>query len=53
MTKTGRIIIVSKCTVCDNKKLKFIKKQEARGLLCKLTEMKVTILSDSGITNIV
>ena len=26
-------MLLSKCTVCDGKKLKFIKKQEASGLL--------------------
>ena len=52
LTKTGRIIILSKCTVCDNKTLKFIKEQEARILLCKLTVTKVPILSDSNIANI-
>ena len=30
------IIILSKCVVCDNKKSKFIKKQEANGLLNNL-----------------
>ena len=32
-TKNGRIMILSKCTVCDSKKSKFIKEQEASGLL--------------------
>ena len=32
-TKNGRIIILSKCTVCDSEKSKFIKEQEASGLL--------------------
>ena len=32
-TKNGRIILLSKCTVCDSKKSKFIKEQEASGLL--------------------
>ena len=35
MTKNGRIIL-SKYVVCDNKKLKFIKEQEASGLLSSL-----------------
>ena len=26
-TKSGRILLVSKCAVCDSKKLKFIKEQ--------------------------
>ena len=35
-TKNGRIMILSKCEVCDSKKLKFIKEQEASGLLSRL-----------------
>ena len=37
---------------CDSKKSKFIKEQEARGLLSKLTGIKVPILSDLPIANI-
>ena len=43
---------IPKVAVCDSKKLKFIKKQEARGLLSKLTGIKVPILSDLSIANI-
>ena len=35
-TKSGRIILLSKCAVCDSKKSKFIKEQEASGLLSSL-----------------
>ena len=35
-TKNGRIMLLSKCPVCDSKKSKFIKQQEARGLLSSL-----------------
>ena len=35
-TKNGRIMLLSKCAVCDSKKLKFIKEQEASGLLSSL-----------------
>ena len=35
-TKNGRIILLSKCAVCDSKKFKFIKEQEASGLLSSL-----------------
>ena len=35
-TKNGRIMLLSKCAVCDNKKSKFIKEQEASGLLSSL-----------------
>ena len=32
-TKNERIMVLSKCEVCDSKKSKFIKEQEASGLL--------------------
>ena len=32
-TKHGRIMLLAKCVVCGSKKLKFIKEQEASGLL--------------------
>ena len=35
-TKNGRIMLLSKCKVCDSKKLNFIKQQEASGLLSSL-----------------
>ena len=35
-TKSGRIILLSKCAVCDSTKSKFIKEQEASGLLSSL-----------------
>ena len=35
-TKNGRIMLLSKCAVCNSKKSKFIKEQEARGLLSSL-----------------
>ena len=35
-TKNGKTIILSKCAVCDSKKSKFIKEQQARGLLSNL-----------------
>ena len=44
-TKNGRIMLLAKFTVCNSAKLKFIKKQEARGLLRKLTGIKVPILN--------
>ena len=31
-TKNGRIMVLSKCAVCDSKKSKFTKEQEASGL---------------------
>ena len=35
-TTNGKIMILSKCTMCGGKKSRFIKKQEAKELLSKL-----------------
>ena len=35
-TKNGRIMLLSKCAVCDSEKSKFIKQEEATGLLSSL-----------------
>ena len=35
-TKNGRLALSSKCVVCDRKKSRFIKEQEAKGLLSNL-----------------
>ena len=35
-TKNGRIMLLSKCTVHNSEKWKFIKEQESRGLLSSL-----------------
>ena len=35
-TKNGRIMLLSKCTVCESKKRKFFKEEEANGLLSRL-----------------
>ena len=43
-TKNGRKMLLSKCVVCDSKKSKFIKEQEASGLLSSLG--KNTALND-------
>ena len=39
-TKKGRIMLLSKCEVCDSKKSKFIKEQESSGLLSSLEVKK-------------
>ena len=48
-TSSGKVMI-SKCAICNSKKSKFIKKQEAKGLLSKLgikTPLnKIPILGD-------
>ena len=35
-TSNGRTMILSKCAICVSKKSKFVKKQEAKGLLSSL-----------------
>ena len=35
-TKNGRFVLSSKCAICGNKKSKFMKVQEAKGLLINL-----------------
>ena len=35
-TSNGKLMILSKCTICGSKKSKFINKQETSGLLSKL-----------------
>ena len=35
-TKNGKMMLLSKCSVCGSKKLIFIKQQEASGLLSSL-----------------
>ena len=34
--KSNRLIMQSKCSVCEIKKLRFVKEQEAKGLLSNL-----------------
>ena len=43
-TNYGRMMLLSKCALCNSKKMKFVKKQEARGLLSNLTGEKILIL---------
>ena len=49
-TSNGKLMILSKCALCGSKKSKFIKKQEASGLLSKLVIKtalsKIPILGD-------
>ena len=35
-TSNGRVMVLSKCAICSSKKSRFIKHQEAKGLLSKL-----------------
>ena len=49
-TSNGKVMILSKCTICNSKKSKFINKQEVKGLLSKLgiktSFSKLPILGD-------
>ena len=51
-TKNRRIMLLLKFVVCGGKKSKFIKEQKDRRLLSKLKGIKVPILSDLLIANI-
>ena len=49
-TTNGKAIILSKCAICGSKKTKYIKQQEAKGLLSNLglrTPLnKISVLGD-------
>ena len=49
-TSNGRTMVLSKCAICGAKKSKFIKKQEAEGLLSNLgirtLSSKIPLLGD-------
>ena len=49
-TSNGKFMILSKCAICGSKKSKFIKKQDAKGLLSKLgiktSLSKIPLLGD-------
>ena len=49
-TSNGKTMILSKCAICGSKKPKFIKKQEAKGLLSNLgirtSLSKIPLLGD-------
>ena len=43
-TKNNRLMLSSKCTICGNKKSRFVKRQDAKGLLSNLG-IKVPLLN--------
>ena len=49
-TSNGRTMVLSKCAICESKKSRFIKNQEAKGLLSNLGVRKplskVPVLGD-------
>ena len=50
-TKNERIMLLSKCAACNSSKSKFLKQQEAKGVLNNLLRVKVPILSDISVLN--
>ena len=50
-TKNKRIMLLSRCAVCNSKKSKFLKEQEAKKILCNLLGIKVPILNNIPIVN--
>ena len=49
-TKNNRLMMLSKCSVCNNKKSRFIKEQKAKGLLSNLGIK--TLLSQIPLLNV-
>ena len=47
-TKNGRLMLKSTCSVCGNKKSRFVKKQEAKGVLSSLG-INTPLLKISGL----
>ena len=45
-TKNWKIMLFSKCSVCNSKKTTFLKEQEAKRLLINLTGVKIPIPED-------
>ena len=49
-TSNGKLMILSKCVICDSRKSKFIKKQDAKGILSslgiKIPLSKIPLLGD-------
>ena len=49
-TKNGRLMLPSKCAICSSKKSRFMKEQEAKGLLgnlgLKTPLSKIPLLGD-------
>ena len=50
-TKNGRIVPLSKCAVCNSEIRKFIKEQEAKGLLVSLLGGKPPVLGNIPLVN--
>ena len=49
-TKNGRLMLSSKCTICGNKKSRFVKEQKASGILSSVgirtLSSKIPVLGD-------
>ena len=51
-TKNGRMMLSSNCVVCGNKKSRIIKEQVASRLLGNLRGIKIPVLRDLTLSNI-
>ena len=50
-TENGRVMLLSKCALCNSEKLEFLWEQDSTGLLSNFLGVKVPILSDISILN--
>ena len=50
-TINGKIMLLSKCAVCNSKRSRFIKEQEARGFITKLG-IKISLIKIPLLSNI-
>ena len=50
-TKNGRIMLWAKCAVCNSKKLKLLKEQEAKSL-SNFPGAKIPFLNDSSVLSL-
>ena len=50
-TKNGRLFLLSKCTVCGNRKARFIKRQEPKGILSSF-RIRTPLSNIAGLNNL-
>ena len=48
-TKNGKLVLLSKCAVCGNKKSRIMKEQEAKGLLSSNGAKSYSFVNDTEI----
>ena len=49
--KNGRVMLLSNCAVCEGKKSRFIKEEEASKLLVNMLGTKIPVLGDISLAN--